>query len=218
MLDPRPAILDGGLERVHYSLVQQFPLRAQALLAERVHYSLVQQFPLRAQALLAYHRIICDASIRFPPSSWLRYDRRFRATAAANKSTRWDRKRNDLWLECFTQPTVSQPPSTKARRPCTYCGNLYHYPENCPTNPFRAFRAVGSTGRRQPPLPPTSTRPNKPGNAPQKNPVAILDAPPLRFSCRDFNKGACHRQTCRFHVCAKCGDSAHGERHCPTLR
>ena len=53
----------------------------------------------------------------------------------------------------------------------------------------------------------------------KKNPVATLDAPPLRFSCRNFNMGACYRQTCPFrYVCAKCGDSAHRERHCPTPR
>ena len=35
---------------------------------------LVQHFPARAHALLAYQRIICEASIRFTPRCWLRYD------------------------------------------------------------------------------------------------------------------------------------------------
>ena len=62
----------------------------------------------------------------------------------------WDGKLNDLWLECFTQPhpqsptqptAPPQPASAggKTRRPCTYCGNLYHYPDNCPSILFTPF-------------------------------------------------------------------------------
>ena len=82
----------------------------------------------RALPLLAYQRIISDASARFLPRCWLRYDQRFRASAAADKSLRWDCKLNDLWLECFTQshlqsPTQPTPPPQpasaggKTRRP-----------------------------------------------------------------------------------------------------
>ena len=99
---------------------------------------LVQHFPARAQALLAYQRIICDASVRFAPHCWLRYDQRFRASAAADKTIRWDRENNDLWLEYFTQPITQQHQQSsislvstgRIRRPCTYCSSLYHYPSN----------------------------------------------------------------------------------------
>ena len=115
----------------------------------------------RALPLLAYQRIISDASARFPPRCWLRYDQRFRASAAADKSLPWDCKLNDLWLECFTQshlqsptqPTAPPQPASaggKTRRPCTYCGNLYHYPDNCPSKPFCSFHTPASSPR--PPL------------------------------------------------------------------
>ena len=91
---------------------------------------LVHHSPARAPALLAYQRIICDANVRFAPRCWLCYDQRFRAGAAADKTIRWDRKHNNLWLECFTQPSTQsqvQPPANqqpapigaKICRPCT---------------------------------------------------------------------------------------------------
>ena len=87
----RPAILVEGVEPVHTFLEQHFTL----------------------QALLAYQRITCIASICFTTTSWLRYDQRFCATAAANKFTYWNHKHYDLWLKCFTQLTVSEPPISK---------------------------------------------------------------------------------------------------------
>ena len=39
--------------------------------------------PYQLGALLAYQRIICDASVRFAPRCWLRYDQRFRASHSA---------------------------------------------------------------------------------------------------------------------------------------
>ena len=187
---------------------------------------LVQHFPARAQALLAYQRIICDASVRFAPRCWLRYDQRFRASATADKTIRWDRKHNDLWLECFTQPiaqqhqqsSTSQVSTGRTRRPCTYCGSLYHYPENCQTNPFRAPRSNPNPIRSAFAPSATDTRATvtTPPNPPTKFP---LSPQPLRYSCRDFNKGLCQRPACRFrHACAKCGNSAHGERDCPNSR
>ena len=77
---------------------------------------LVQHFPARAQALLAYQRIICDASVRFAPRCWLRYDQRFRASAAADKTIRWDRKHNDLWLEML-HPAYRPAASTILHQP-----------------------------------------------------------------------------------------------------
>ena len=55
-------------------------------------------YPARATELLAYQAIICKASTRFPPQLWLRYDQRFRASAAADRTMRWDHKNNELWL------------------------------------------------------------------------------------------------------------------------
>ena len=63
---------------------------------------LVASYPARTLELLGYQRIICEASSRFPARCWLRYDASFRACAAADRSLRWDRKHNDLWLGCFT--------------------------------------------------------------------------------------------------------------------
>ena len=65
--------------------------------------AIVAQHPACAASLLAYQRIICDASIRFPPSCWQRCDARFCASTAEDRSLNWDIKHNDLWLECFTQ-------------------------------------------------------------------------------------------------------------------
>ena len=182
---------------------------------------LVSQYPARAPSLLAYQRIICHASLHFSPTHWLKYDARFRACAAEDKTLRWDVKHNDLWLECFTHPATPSPqaPSSTSgkpatRRPCTYCGSLYHFPDNCPHNPFRPYRR------------PPNTHPTiKPSPTPQPNAVihglpAASPPPHIHASniCRDcnYNKVSCTRATCKFvHVCARCGDRTHGERSCP---
>ena len=109
----------------------------------------VAHYPARASALFTYQRVICNASSKFSPQAWLKYDSRFRSLAAADRSLRWDQKVNDLWLECFTLPppstsnpspanaaaTVITPPSTakptlRTRHPCTYCGVLNHLVPN----------------------------------------------------------------------------------------
>ena len=194
---------------------------------------LTAHYPARSQSLLAYQRIICDASLRFPSACWLRYDARFRACAAEDKSLRWDVKNNDLWLECFTQHSSPQShPSkghlpTTARTPCTYCGNLYHYPDNCPHNPFRpSTRATvspapksASLGARPSSSPMASSTPSQPASHTSAQPNQHA----LPHICRDFNfnKGSCTRPHCRFrHVCTRCGDISHGQRDCtrpPTL-
>lgn len=188
----------------------------------------VQQHPARALSMLAYQSIICAASISFPPRCWLRYDQRFRACAAADTTIRWDRKHNDLWLECFTQPLAqppAQPPAQpqsataggKTRRPCTYCGSLYHFPDNCPTNPFRPSRASPAPLRPSTRTTPTSaTQPSFTGTNMQP-PLTGPNTQPLPHHCRDFNKGNCQRRSCRFrHACTKCDSPSHGERDCPT--
>ena len=161
---------------------------------------LAAHYPHRTPALLAYQNIICSASTRFPPRCWLRYDQRFRASAAADKTLRWDHKLNDLWLECFTQPSPSQQqqtsttPSTSSkltnRRPCTYCGNFYHYPDNCPVKPFRPTHAtpghIAST--------PTERQTAQPSLTPSTNPTPPQhsNTQPLPHHCRDFNNGRIH--------------------------
>ena len=78
---------------------------------------------------------------------WLRHDSRFHALAAEDKSLCWDHKLNDLWLECFSLVAASPShaaayPSSKAWCPCTYCGAITHYPDNCSSDPFRAPRST----------------------------------------------------------------------------
>ena len=143
----------------------------------------------------------------------------------ADKTIRWDRKH--LWLDCFTQPiaqqhqqsSISQVSTGRIRRPCTYCGSLYHYLENChQTNPFRASRSNPNPIRSASAPSATNTQATvtTPPNPPTKFP---LSPQPLCYYCRDFNKGLCQRLACRFrHVCAKCGNSAHGERDCTNSR
>ena len=76
-----------------------------------------------------------------------------RACAAADRSIHWDHKHHDLWLECFTQNTSPSTPGLvprsndkPPRRPCTYCGGLYHFPTTAPSIPFEALSIL-------PPLP-----------------------------------------------------------------
>ena len=74
---------------------------------------LVAAFPERAPALLAFQSIICGASSHFPPRLWLRYDQRFRASAAADATLRWDHRNNELWLKCFTQASTAPQTQTQ---------------------------------------------------------------------------------------------------------
>ena len=184
---------------------------------------LVAHYPTRAPPLLAYQRIICDASLRFPTSCWLRYDARFRACAAEDKSLRWDTKHNDLWLECFTHSPTTKPPAavtsggkpgvSGARRPCTYCGSLYHFPDNCSQSPFRTFRTASGTHPHSRPAPLSTDRPSL-SHPPPASPPPSQPFPP--HACRDFNHATCRCTACRFrHVCSRCGDHTHGERACP---
>ena len=74
-------------------------------------------------------------------------------SAATNRTVCWDHKNNELWLESFTHSLTSSlthPPQSSAktsRRPCTYCGSLYHYSENCPSHPFRPSRRQAGSPR-----------------------------------------------------------------------
>ena len=175
---------------------------------------LVAYYPARALELLAYQRIICDASSRFPTNCWLRYDSSFRACAAADRSLRWDSKHHDLWLECFTRHASSPRPAPvhvtagkPARRPCTYCGDLFHFPHSCPHNPFRVpKRPTTPSGHAAGRLGPggSSYAASTSRAGPSQPPV-----------CKDFNRAACTRRQCRFrHACARCSETSHGEGDC----
>ena len=192
---------------------------------------IIAHYPARASAIIAYQRIICEASSKSSPQAWLKYDARFRSLAAADRCLRWDQKANDLWLECFT-PTSSatssphsattasasttspatHKPISRVRRPCTYCGSLNHFPDNCSQNPFRGSRHSSA-------FIPTGGRPNTRDPSTQftqrLQPLSERTSTP--FLCRDFNNGVCSRaQSCRFrHVCSNCGDNAHAKRDCP---
>ena len=91
------------------------------------------------------------------------------------------------------QPSATQPshlshfPSTSgkppSRRPCTYCGSLYHYSENCPLHLFHASHRIplltNPTSGTQPPPPyPSSNALTSSGT---------LSNQPLPYACRDFN-------------------------------
>ena len=151
-----------------------------------------------------------------PPRLWLRYDQRFRASAAADSTLRWDVRNNELWLECFTQVSLAPtaPANKPARRPCTYCGSLYHYPDNCPSHPFRARKRLTPPASKSVQSAPT---PAPPSSTPTASPQPQHTNQPLPHPCRDFNNGVCRRHTCRFrHVCARCHDQGHRERKCPS--
>ena len=189
---------------------------------------LVASYPARALELLGYQRIICEASSRFPARCWLRYDVSFRTCTAADRSLRWDRK-HDLWLGCFTlhdaqQPSPQQPASAygaswkPARRPCTYCGNLFHLPHNCTHSPFR--------GPRPPTMPLTQTPTGAtPSSSHSQYHSPTPNQPPFRATnsnrqtCKDFNNLGCTHQQCRFrHASTRCGGTSHGERECMRTR
>ena len=109
----------------------------------------VAHYPERALERLGYQQIICEVSTKFRPHIWLSYDSQFRALAAEIKILRCDRKDADLWLQCFTGQHATGSQATapgqaaevtapqKIRRPCTHCGSITHYPENCLKSPFR---------------------------------------------------------------------------------
>lgn len=192
---------------------------------------LVAHDPARALPLLAYQRIICDASRHFPPRAWLRYDARFRACAAEDRALRWDSKHNDLWLECFTQTSQASLASSASlaspgnssktssgRRPCTYCGSLYHYPDNCTMNPFRAPRRPPVPhAPTKPPTPPTTSASYTTNSITQFPTPGSAAGQATQHLCRDFNfnRNSCQRSNCRFrHVCSACGDHSHGQRDC----
>lgn len=167
--------------------------------------------PHRALDLLLYQRFICDVSTRTPPSAWLLYDKKFRLAAAANPHLLWGQKHTELWLECFTTLPQSSnnlnkdgpeaPPRSsshkQARRPCTYCASLYHFPDNCPQNPFRGRGSSFKSSDRSDPTRSDTIRRGRP-------------------VCHDYNgPTGCRRKACNFrHQCGSC-DGYHTKRDCP---
>ena len=177
---------------------------------------LMAAYPKRVPALLAYQAIICSTSSRFAPRLWLRYDQRFHGSTAADLMLCWDAWNNELWLECFTQASLAPttPGNKLARCPYTYCCSLYHYPENCPSHPFRAHKQLTPPASKSVQSAPT---PAPSSSTPTASPQPQHANQPLPDPCRDFNNVICCRHTCRFHhVCAKCHDQGHRERECPS--
>ena len=84
--------------------------------------------------------------------------------AAANPQLQWGLKNMELWLECFTgqsqntsgrgEASTRTPPSSSQQfhKPCTYCFSTYHFPDNCPRNPFH-FKSTPSDSSASRPLP-----------------------------------------------------------------
>ena len=140
---------------------------------------------------------ICDVSSHSTSEAWLRYDKKFRMAAAANPQLQWGLKNTELWLECFTgqsgKASTRTPPSSSRqfRKPCTYCSSAYHFPDNCPRNPFH-FKSTPSDSSASRPLP----RDRKP-NASQPSYIRPI--------CFDFNGTGCARKICHFHhQCSAC--------------
>ena len=142
----------------------------------------------------------------------------FRACAAGDQSLRWDVKHGDLRLECFArsarEPGQQPSKNTSGRRPCTYCGGLFHFPDNCPSHPFRGSRRHGAS------LPPKPYQ-LSPSSSSTPQPIAGRTHPPpppadTQFICRDFNSSrGCKRYSCKFpHVCTRCGNPSHGVWAC----
>ena len=166
--------------------------------------------PKRALEMIGYQQIICEASAKFRPHIWLSYDSQFRTLVAEIKTLRWDRKHADLWLQCFTGQHATGSQATapgqaaevtapqKIRRPCTHCGSITHYPENCLKSPFRtvhpSYTARGSYNQQTP-------NPRWKGNFPSPG-NARHDA------CKDFNYSRCIRASCAYlHECQRCRGS-----------
>lgn len=168
--------------------------------------------PHKALDLLAYQRCICQAASRSPCSAWLLYDKKFRMAAAANPELPWGKRHGELWLECFSSGLQQPGPGTRgnssqssshnqSRRPCTYCGSLTHFPNNCHRNPFRSSFTPALSGPRD-----TTRRGANPASQPR----------PFRPVCHDFNAARCHRKVCNFrHQCSEC-EGRHPRQECPT--
>ena len=163
-------------------------------------------FPDRAPALLTYQAIICGASYRFPPRLWLptsvsalarRPTRRCYGTYATTNSGRnalQKPPRPPLPLLGTHLPPLPSLPAGPAPTAVVF----YHYPDNCPSHPFRArTRNSPSSSRTQPPVSQASPPATTAGSRPQ--PPATPQ--PLPHPCRDFNNGVCRRHACRFSHC-----------------
>ena len=152
--------------------------------------------PSKALEMLGYQRIIASLNLRFPITTWMTYDIKFRTLAASYPSLRWDIRHLDTWVEC-----ISMPKSQPERWPCPHCGSMYHYPQRCP------FRAGSSSTDATRQLPITGHATHSP--APQPAPtISSQSHLPQQLSpiCRDFNnRRSCPRANCFFrHVCLQC--------------
>jgi len=83
--------------------------------------------PSKALEMLGCQCIIASLNLRFPITTWMTYDIKFRTLAASYPSLRWDILHLDTWAECISMP-ITQP----EHWPCPHCGSMYHYPQRCP--------------------------------------------------------------------------------------
>ena len=159
--------------------------------------------PSKALEMLGYQRIIASLNLRFPITTWMTYDIKFRTLAASYPSLRWDIRHLDTWVEC-----ISMPKSQPEHWPCPHCGSMYHYPQR------RHFRACSFSTDANTQLPIT-------GHAPPPASTHNLHTCPqqpqsLSPICQDFNNQcSCLQASCFFrHVCY----GPHPQYACPTTQ
>ena len=84
---------------------------------------IAQKSPERVLDLLGYKSLIINASIQYEGDGWVRYDRRFRLSAAANSIKVWASLDPTLWnLACAGNARVSR---------CKHCFALTHTSSEC---------------------------------------------------------------------------------------
>ena len=185
----------------------------------------VHSFKDRTVPMLAYQRVITDAAAKFPIAQWYNYDKRFRLKLANDSSLSWANVQTGLWLECFTgfspaEPstgtnvptwnTVKQPHNKQLsdRRPCTYCGSVFHFPHNCGKSP-ESFRAPKQVYPRAP-------RAAREQGGSRAYPAIQPSQQQKSGWCWQFNNtGECPlgSQCPHFHNCRTCGGS-HPAKSC----
>ena len=175
-------------------------------------------FKNRVFEYLGYQRTITDAASKFRFAQWYEFDKRFRIKQANDKTARWDVIQSDEWLDCFTTPQPPPAPATPVsnrytkplheRKPCTYCGSLFHFPSNChkATQSFRGVRQNPVPGRLANPTPTTR------GNISQSASPQSLST---QRACWNFNAtGGCSSSEFQSaHSCGVCG-GAHSAKVC----
>ncbi|KAI8495694.1 hypothetical protein Bbelb_266660 [Branchiostoma belcheri] len=86
-------------------------------------FTMLENKPDRARELVGYQCIIMEAASKFPLNTWMKYDERFRKSAAEDPSKRWDQIDVQLWVVSFTLPP---------RALCNVCHSPSHWARDCP--------------------------------------------------------------------------------------